>query len=137
MLSSQVNAMVGSINGQFGTLDYQPVHYINRNVAPQELVPLSLSLYLYLSIYLTAYHKSQRKESNTKQSSTKQSNTKQHNTTQHNTTQHNTTQHKTKQHNTTQHNTTQSQDHNTNPSNAKQRCNKTKKAITKEETEQK
>jgi trehalose-6-phosphate synthase len=40
MLSSQVNVMVGSINGQFGTLDYQPVHYINRNVAPEELVSL-------------------------------------------------------------------------------------------------
>ncbi|RYF47520.1 MAG: hypothetical protein EOO38_11995 [Cytophagaceae bacterium] len=31
-LTAQVNQLVGSINGQFGTLSYQPVHYMYRSV---------------------------------------------------------------------------------------------------------
>ena len=39
-LASQVNELVGRINGTFGTLDYSPIHYIQRPVSTEELCAL-------------------------------------------------------------------------------------------------
>ena len=39
-LASQVNELVGRINGSFGTLDYTPIHYIQRPVSTEELCAL-------------------------------------------------------------------------------------------------
>ena len=39
-LASQVNELVGRINGTFGTLDYTPIHYIQRPVSTEELCAL-------------------------------------------------------------------------------------------------
>lgn len=32
-LASQVNELVGRINGNYGTLEYSPVHYINQSIS--------------------------------------------------------------------------------------------------------
>jgi len=32
-LGSQVNELVGRINGNYGTLEYSPVHYINQSIS--------------------------------------------------------------------------------------------------------
>ena len=40
LLCSQVNELVGRINGRFGSLDYTPIHYINRSVKKEELCAL-------------------------------------------------------------------------------------------------
>jgi len=36
-LANQVNQLVGRINGTYGTLEYNPVHYINQSVTQEEL----------------------------------------------------------------------------------------------------
>ena len=36
----QVHTLVGRINGEFGTADWTPLHYIYRNEAPEEVVSL-------------------------------------------------------------------------------------------------
>ncbi|CAN0211754.1 unnamed protein product, partial [Ectocarpus sp. 4 AP-2014] len=36
-LGSQVNELVGRINGNYGTLEYSPVHYINQSISQDEL----------------------------------------------------------------------------------------------------
>lgn len=39
-LISTVNELVGRINGKYGTLDFMPIHYINKSVNFEELVSL-------------------------------------------------------------------------------------------------
>lgn len=36
-LGSQVNELVGRINGNYGTLEYSPVHYINQSITQVNL----------------------------------------------------------------------------------------------------
>eukprot|EP00953_Heterococcus_sp_UTEX-ZZ885_P042188 21464-Heterococcus_DN1.PRE.2 len=36
-LANQVNELVGRINGNYGTLEYSPVHYINQTISQEEL----------------------------------------------------------------------------------------------------
>lgn len=39
-LSERVNELVGRINGNFGNLEYAPVHYINQSITQDELVAI-------------------------------------------------------------------------------------------------
>lgn len=39
-LISQVNELVGRINGKFGTVDFMPIHFMNKSVNFEELVAL-------------------------------------------------------------------------------------------------
>ena len=39
-LRSNVNELVGSINGKFGTIDFMPIHFINKSVPFEEMVAL-------------------------------------------------------------------------------------------------
>lgn len=36
-LGSQVNELVGRINGNYGTLEYSPVHYINQSISQVDI----------------------------------------------------------------------------------------------------
>lgn len=39
-LQSVVNELVGRINGKYGTIDFTPIHFMNKSVAFEELVAL-------------------------------------------------------------------------------------------------
>jgi trehalose-6-phosphate synthase len=39
-LAGHVNELVGRINGNFGTLEYSPIHYINQSIEQEELVAI-------------------------------------------------------------------------------------------------
>lgn len=39
-LASHVNELVGRINGNFGTLEASPIHYINKSISQEELVAI-------------------------------------------------------------------------------------------------
>ena len=40
MLRSNVNELVGAINGKFGSIDFMPIHFMNKSVNFEELVAL-------------------------------------------------------------------------------------------------
>ena len=60
-LCEQIAQLVGSINGQYGTIGYTPIHYINRALKPEESAAMlavadaGLILPLRDGMNLTAY----------------------------------------------------------------------------------
>ena len=39
-LRGQVNEFVGRINGEYGTVDYLPIHYVNRALSKYEIIAI-------------------------------------------------------------------------------------------------
>lgn len=39
-LRTSVNELVGRINGKYGSLEYTPVHFLNRSINTDELIAL-------------------------------------------------------------------------------------------------
>jgi trehalose-6-phosphate synthase len=47
-LANQVNELVGRINGNYGTLEYSPVHYINQVSASMHIPYISNAMVLMM-----------------------------------------------------------------------------------------